>query len=113
MADFRELMKIPGVTLAGEFTDGGVIIAYEGDFPREIAGAFARICAAHWAAHRLGEELLQTLPESAKLTSTCALLLAESLVLYIGRSVFLLVKREHADIQALSRLEVDFSGKII
>ena len=47
MADLEKLMGLGGAVAAGEFTPGGELVSYKGDFTEDIAKLIARMCAAN------------------------------------------------------------------
>ncbi|MBU0656039.1 MAG: DUF2173 family protein [Gammaproteobacteria bacterium] len=47
MANFKKLLDIKGVVLAGEFSASGDIIAYDGLFPLEMLDDLSKICSIH------------------------------------------------------------------
>jgi roadblock/LC7 domain-containing protein len=45
MANLNRLMTLGGAVAAGEFSAGGELVSYKGDFPQETARYIARLCA--------------------------------------------------------------------
>lgn len=63
MANFKEILKIRGVVMAGEFSLAGNIIAYDGNFPIEIANKLANICSINILTSKFLSEGLGAFPQ--------------------------------------------------
>jgi len=108
MANFKKLMEINGAVLAGEFSENGQIVAYEGEYPLELVEDFSKYCAEN---RQLDTDFTRNVFNASEFglsESHSKVLHLGGFYLLIGADIFLLFDKEKVTIQ--EAIDLDLEG---
>lgn len=106
MANFKKILTIKGVILVGEFSSNGELIAYDGDFPIELAKELSSISSINNITNK---HLLENLLKYSKIKMENlqrVILDMENYYLFIYSDIFLIVNKEKSNIHEILLLDI-------
>ncbi len=107
MANFKKILNIKGVLVAGEFSFNGELIAYDGKFPIEVATDISNISSINMQTNNY---LIKSLKEYSQINVnnlSKVILDMEIHCIFIYKDIFLIIEKSKANLEKLFNLDIN------